>query len=432
MMAITIATAVPVVALVGTTTFAIGYIGLYKLASGRLSRNGKITSIEVEKRMRLINEGFGGFKDVLVLGLQKYFSIRYLSATNKYFRAWSNNQLLSLLPRYAMEMAAFGSMLSAVLFLLIQYESNFQFILPILSVFAFASVKMLPAFQGVYVGISTIRGNIAAFENVKRELENTQYTSLDFFENIKENQVNIDLLNSIEFKNISFDFNEENRNILHNLSLKIKAKKSTGIVGQSGSGKSTAINILIGLLQASSGKVLVDGIEINESNLRSWQNKIGFVSQNIFLIDSSIKNNIAYGVEEEDISIDKLNQAIELAQLSSLIETLPNGIETRAGERGVKLSGGQLQRIGIARALYHDPEVIIFDEATSNLDGISEKAIMKTIANLGKVKTIIMIAHRLSTVQKCDEIFLIDDGKLVDHGTYENLIKTNAIFKGML
>ena len=185
-------------------------------------------------------------------------------------------------------------------------------------------------------------------------------------------------------------------------------------------------------MEASSGKILVDGIEINESNLRSWQNKIGFVSQNIFLKDSSIKNNIAYGVEEEHISNDKINQAIELAQLSSLIETLPNGIETRVGERGVQLSGGQLQRIGIARALYQDPEVIIFDEATSNLDGISEKAIMKTIANLGKVKTIIMIAHRLSTVQKCDEIFLIDNGRLVDHGTYENLIETKAIFKGML
>lgn len=432
MMAVTIAVAVPAVAIIGTSIFALGYGVLYKLASGRLSRNGLITSSQAENRIRLINESFGGFKDVLMLGLQKYFSRKYIDATNKYFHAWSNNQILSLLPRYAMELGAFGSMLTAVLFLLIQYESNLEVILPILSVFAFASIKMLPAFQGVYVGMSTIRGNIAAFENVKKELEATESVDIDDFDQNTANSFPVSLHQNIELKNICFDFSKEKKDILNNLSLCIQAKKSTGIVGKSGSGKSTAINIMIGLLEPKSGQILIDGQELNQENIRSWQKKIGFVSQNIFLIDSSIKKNIAFGIDEELISAQKLEQAIKLSQLDSLIESLPKGLDTNVGERGVQLSGGQLQRIGIARALYQNPEVIIFDEATSNLDGISEKAIMKTISNLAKVKTIIMIAHRLSTVKNCNEIFLLDRGELLDKGSYETLFKTNKVFKDML
>ena len=204
-----------------------------------------------------------------------------------------------------------------------------------------------------------------------------------------------------------------------------------GIVGPSGSGKSTLIDVLLGLIQPQKGNLMIDGKVINDKNRRHWQNTIGFVAQNIFLSEGTIANNVAFGIPQNRIDLEKVKYVLNLAQLSELIETLEHGIHTKVGERGVQISGGQRQRIGIARALYNKAEVLVFDEATSSLDGITEKTIMESIHHFGGNKTIIMIAHRLKTVQKCDQIFFINQGQVEDRGSYQKLLKRNEHFKKM-
>lgn len=432
MMIITILLTVPVIAILATILFMGSYAVLYRFASNRLNRNGRVTSLESQRRIKIINESFGGITEVLLYGLHERFNKKFGDATVNYYKAWSSTQVLSLLPKYAMELAAFGTMISAILFLLFSYENDLAQVLPIISVFGLASIKMLPAFQQVYFSLSTMKSNINAFLVVRNEFINIRDSKIQEHDSNKSFEAMPTSFNdSIEFKDVSFKYNAQSKHVLNNVSLVIKAKKSTGIVGASGSGKSTATNILAGLLPVSGGDVLIDGRNLNMIDPRSWQSRIGFVSQNIFLIDASIKENIAFGKTQEDIDESKLIEAIKMAQLEEVIKDLPHGVDTGVGERGVQLSGGQLQRVGIARALYNDPEIIIFDEATSNLDRISEKAIMKTIATLAELKTIIMIAHRLSTVKECDNIFLFSDGQIEDSGNYEHLIKTSSTFADM-
>jgi len=427
LMILTILITVPIIAIVSTILFFGCYVALYGFASNRLNRNGEVISLESRSRMQTINEGFGGIKDVLIYGLQKNFINKYTQSTENYYASWSSNQVLSLLPRYAIEFAAYATMISAVIFLLFSFDNNISKLLPVIAVFGLASMKLLPAFQQCYFSVSTMRANINAFFVVRDEL-------LDIHnqENIvKKNNVSdndITFLKSVTLNNVSFYYDKKQNYILKDISIEFKANQTTGIVGASGSGKSTIINILTGLLPPSSGLVEVDGHELTESNLRSWQKKIGFVSQNIFLLDASIRENIAFGNRAKDIDPKRMDQVIEMSQLDDFISTLPKGLETGVGERGVQLSGGQLQRVGIARALYCNPEIIVFDEATSNLDRISEKLIMETIASLRNSTTIIMIAHRLSTVKECDNIFLLNDGQVENSGNYEYLINNSSQF----
>ena len=211
----------------------------------------------------------------------------------------------------------------------------------------------------------------------------------------------------------------------------IPANSVIGIVGPSGAGKSTLIDIFLGLIEPQEGQLIIDHTIINDQNRRSWQNSIGFVAQSIFLSEGTIAENIAFGISNDQIDLDQVHKVIKLAHLDEFIKTLNNGVDTKVGERGVQLSGGQRQRIGIARALYHKAEVIVFDEATSSLDGVAEKMIMDAIHDFSGQKTIILIAHRLKTVQKCDKIFFINNGKVDDQGTYQELLENNEHFKNM-
>jgi ATP-binding cassette, subfamily B, bacterial PglK len=428
MMIFTIVITVPLVAVIGIVIFVGSYFLLYRFASNRLDRNGLAITQASQSRMRTINESFGGIKDVLINGLQEAFLAKYKKASNNYYASWSSTQVLSLLPRYAMELAAYGTIILAVLFLLYNFENDLGKVLPVIAVFGLASMKMLPAFQQCYVGISTIRANITAFLSVRDDL---MYIRSQEVSGVQKDSVAnrpLPFISKVELKDISFSYNPDQADILNSISIAFNANESTGIVGASGSGKSTAINILTGLLAPSSGNVTVDDVELSEANMRSWQSKIGFVSQNIFLLDTTIQENIAFGHHKNDIDQERIRQVIEMANLNEFINSLPDGIETGVGERGVQLSGGQLQRVGIARALYNNPEIIVFDEATSNLDRISEKLIMETISELMKSTTIIMIAHRLSTVRNCSNIFLFDKGAVVDSGNYDYLAKNNSKF----
>ena len=236
---------------------------------------------------------------------------------------------------------------------------------------------------------------------------------------------------NISLEKITFNYPGIEEPTLKQLNMSIPVNSVTGIVGPSGSGKSTLIDILLGLIKPQKGQLKVDGNIINDENRRSWQNTFGFVAQNIFLSEGTIAENIAFGIPEDKINFKQVEKALNLAHLSEFVKSLKDGFHSKVGERGVQLSGGQRQRIGIARALYHEAEVLVLDEATSSLDGITEKMIMEAINNFSGKKTIILIAHRLKTVQKCDQIFFIEEGRVVDKGTYKELIKTNEQFKKM-
>ncbi len=418
----------PKVALSGFLVFSIAYILLFSVVKIRLQKNGKIISEVYQSRFSLMNEGFGGIKDILLLGRDIDFIDRFKETGRKMAYSLGNNAALSQAPRYFIELVAFGSIILLVIYLFVTHNGELGLIIPSLTVYAVASVKILPAFQQIYSSIADIRANMAAFESIRPDLAN----SVNVKTPVNKNDKNIlNPKSKISIENVTFKYNSKERFALNDLNIEIPVKTVIGIVGPSGSGKSTLIDILLGLIRPEQGNLRVDDEIIDTQNMRSWQNNIGFVAQNIFLSDSSIAENIAFGVSKDEIEIKKVKKAIDLAHLTELVNGLKEGIYTQVGERGVQLSGGQRQRIGIARALYHGAEVLVFDEATSSLDGITEKMIMEAIHEFGGKKTIIMIAHRLKTVEKCDQIFFIDKGKLIDQGTYEELVEKNELFKNM-
>jgi len=421
----------PMVAIIGLLIFSVAYTLLYKIVKFQLHNNGEIISNIHEVRFRLMNEGFGGIKDVLLLGRNTDFINRFEESGKKLAYSLGTNNALAHVPRYLMELVAFGAMIGLVLYLLLTYQGDLGIILPVLSVYALAGFKLLPAFQQIYFSLALIKGNISAFESIKDDLENSKKMNKKGLLGPFNLEDKLELLNSIKMQNISFTYPGKADQALSGLNLSIPANKVVGIVGPSGSGKSTAIDVLLGLIEPQEGQVLIDDVQVQANNKRAWQNTIGFVPQSIFLSEGSIAENVAFGLPVKNINLEQVKVAIQLAHLDELVAELPEGIDTKVGERGVQLSGGQRQRIGIARALYHEASVLVFDEATSALDGITEKIIMDAIHDFNGQKTIIMIAHRLKTVQKCDIIFFIDKGKVIDQGTYQELIAKNPQFKEM-
>ncbi|WP_246009131.1 ABC transporter ATP-binding protein [Vreelandella nanhaiensis] len=418
----------PVVAIAGVILFGIAYWGLFHTVRKRLARNGKTISTTSRVRFKLMNEGFGGIKDTLLLGRQADFNQRFEATSRKFARAKGVTIALSQVPRYGMELLAFGAVIFLVLYLLAAYEGNLGDILPILSMYALAGFKLLPAFQQIYAGLATIKGNIASFDMLEADLaaskHNTEIQHAHKAGKLTPQQ-------NITLDGIHFCYPGTEKKALSGLTLEIPVNHVIGLVGSSGSGKSTTIDILLGLITPQSGALKVDGEPLSGQALRAWQNNVGFVSQSIFLSDASIRENIAFGLPPEEIDDERVKKAAKMALLDEFLERLPDGLETGVGERGIQLSGGQRQRIGIARALYDDADVLVLDEATSSLDGITEKLVMDAIHNFAGKKTIIMIAHRLATVKQCDSIYLMADGKVIDQGSHDELAERNDMFRRM-
>ncbi|AVV35233.1 multidrug ABC transporter ATP-binding protein [Halomonas sp. SF2003] len=425
----------PLVALAGFVIFLIAYSLLFRTVRKKLIYNGGNVSNAQQLRFKLLGEGLGGIKDVLLLGRQDIFTRRFDMASIKFAKSQGTNEALSMSPRYAMELVAFGSVIFLILYLLSEHEGDLGSILPVLSVYALAGFKLLPAFQQIYTSLSNIRGGLAAFSNLREDLKASKRANevSDGYANSEIDEENNQVIPkvSVSLRNVSFNYPEAKKSALENISIDIPVNNVIGLVGASGSGKSTAIDMILGLISPDRGTLLVDDVPVCSNNLRKWQNSIGFVPQSIFLSDNSIRENIAFGLPEEEIDDQRIKNAVALAHLEELIQELPDGIMTRVGERGVQLSGGQRQRIGIARALYDDADILIFDEATSALDGITEKTIMDAIHNFADKKTIIMIAHRLATVKECDCIYMMQKGKIVDSGSYQELCHNNNLFNIM-
>ena len=420
----------PLVAFIGLAIFLTGYFIIYKLVRKRIVNYGKHISETNTQRFRLMNEGFGGIKDVLLLNRKDDFINQFNLTGKKLAKAQGVSQALAQTPRYFMELIAFGSMIGLVLVLLKMHNGVLSQVLPVLAVYALAGFKLLPALQQIYASITTIKGNGAAFEAIKDDLIASSTATKKKQPN-NYSVINLSDYKAIHLDKISFTYPSASRPALNNISLSIPLNTTVGFVGESGSGKSTTIDLILGLIDPQKGQMLLDEAPITQENKRSWQDNIGFVPQSIFLSEGTIAENIAFGIKKEEINQEQVKKAMQLAHLEELVNSLPDRLNTRVGERGVKLSGGQRQRIGIARALYNDASILVFDEATSALDGITEKIIMEAIEELSGQRTIILIAHRLKTVRNCNTIYMMDKGKVVAQGTYNQLLENNLKFKEM-
>lgn len=412
----------PLIAIVAGAGFTILYLLITLATRRKLHRNSEIISRVHNTRVQVVQEGLGGIRDVLIEGLQDVYVDRFKRIDAALRQAQVVNAAIGAVPRYLVE--AIGMVLITVLaYWLSQRDGGLVGALPVLGALAIGAQKLLPLMQQVYVGWASIIGSSRVINDVVDLVDQpipTEY--LD--EHVRSP---LPFQRNLDLREVSFRYTQNGRDIIKKLSLQIEKGRRVGFIGKTGSGKSTALDLIMGLLEPTSGSILIDGKPLCSANRRQWQSRIAHVPQTIYLSDASIAENIAFGVENANIDNVRVRDAAKQASIAQYIERLPKGYETQVGERGVRLSGGQRQRIGIARALYKQADVLIFDEATSALDDGTEDSVMQAIGNLGKELTVMMIAHRLSTLSACDCIFEMSDGRLIRRGSYAEIVGDVAI-----
>ena len=413
----------PKIALIAGFTIGIAYGLIYKFSRNYINRIGQERVKANQMRFTALSDAFGAAKEVKVGGLEKHFIKQFGEPAQTYARHISSAAIISQLPRFALEAIAFGGALIVILYLMAK-SGSFTNAVPILALYAFASYRLMPTLQGIYVAITQLRFIAPALNTLYNDIKNLKLAIT-----YDSNQI-IKLNKNIFLKNIYFDYPNSSRTALKNINLCVKANTTVGLVGATGSGKTTVVDIILGLLEAQKGTLEVDGEIISENNRKGWQRSIGYVPQNIYLSDDTIAANIAFGIAYKSIDQEALERAAKIANIHNfIINELDQKYQTTIGERGVRLSGGQRQRIGIARALYHEPKLLILDEATSALDNLTEQAVMEEVYNFNKKITIIIIAHRLSTVKRCDNIYVLNKGEIVEQGAFKELIKRNISFR---
>ncbi len=406
------------------------YVVLYILISTYLATIGERRLLASKQKFQILNEVFGGIKDVKVAGLEKEYLSRFIKPSQVYASYQSTSGLLSQLPRYFLEMMAFGGILLIILYLL-KTSAGIDNILPVASLYALAGYRLMPSLQQIYAASASLKFTNASLDALYKDFVEVSKIEELILGSDASRQLNFK--NKISIKSVEYRYPQTSGFALKGVTFDIHACTTVGLVGVSGSGKSTMVDIIMGLLEPSSGSVFVDDIMLTDKNKASWQKSIGYVPQQIFLADDSVASNIAFGVKPDQIDFDLLTQVAKMANLHDFImNELPDRYHTFVGERGVRLSGGQRQRIGIARALYRKPSILILDEATSALDNLTEQAVMDAVNQLSGQLTLILIAHRLSTVEQCDQLFVFDHGRMVDQGKFNNLVEQSQLFRSMV
>jgi len=415
----------PLLALLVSLVLGCAYLFIFAVIRKYIIRKGREQVKYDTLKYKYINEAFGGVKDIKILGKEKVFVELFRVPALK--QALSNVfiELAGDLPKFLIETVAISGIILVILFMLRSGQSMDQF-LPVLTVYAFGAYRLLPSLQKMYRAISNIKFSSQVIEDLTR----------DFYELppgeplVTAELPRLPFAREIRLEHVGFSYPNTDREVIKGQSLTIRHNSSIALVGATGCGKTTLADIILGLLEPQSGSIFIDGVALTPENVKNWQKNLGYVPQSIYLTDDTVKRNIAFGIDPQKIDCAAVEKAAKMANIHRfIVEELKDGYDTVIGERGIRLSGGQRQRIGIARAVYHDPAVLILDEATSALDSLTENAIMDAIANLSSKKTILMIAHRLTTVKNCDVIYMMDHGVITDRGTYGELYGRNEVFR---
>ena len=402
--------------------------GAYYLATrNKLTTLGELSKFHNGKTIQHVNQGLGSIKEIKILGQEFFFDTLFSKHIFEFLHSNRRYQIISQSFRFFIESLMVILVFGGMSFLLISGE-DIDNMLVIFAVFTVGIVRLVPCANRITWAIATIKYGIPGMDEVVSQIK----ISEKFLVNLRDEEFSkkMKFEDRIELKNVTYLYENTTNPSCESVSLSIPKNSCVGLVGSTGAGKTTVSNLITGLLNPLKGEVLVDGQNI-QSELRSWQMQIGYVPQSIYLTDDTIQGNVAFGVNRDSVKEDKVWKALKLAQVDNFVRDLPNQLDTIVGENGVRLSGGQRQRIGIARALYRDPQLLVLDEATAALDNETERALMDAIESLSGKKTIILIAHRLTTVKRCDVVFYLDNGRLIDSGTHESLLRKNADFKKM-
>lgn len=425
LMAVDVVLALSVAVVLGTA-----YGATYLMIRKKLLANGQLSNLAHAQNYKAASEALNGFKEIRIRGREESFLARFSRSSSDNANYKVIGFTLSQLPRYAIETIAFGGML-LILVYLIGVKRDLTNALPLIALYALAGYRLLPAFQQIFHSFSQIRYNYPSLLVLQTELASSSPPPSPASDALRLQTMPID--RTIEVDQVGFTYPGADFPVLNGVSLCIETNTSVALVGPTGSGKTTLLDIILGLLVPNNGAIRIDGKPLNADQLRRWQMSIGYVPQQIYLTDDTIARNIAFGCSDEELEIEAVVEAAKAANLHGFIANeLPDGYHTLVGERGIRLSGGQRQRIGIARALYHRPRVLVMDEATSALDGITEKAVIDAIQTLSHKLTIIMVAHRLSTVKDCDVIYLLEDGRVAFQGDFAELTAGSQVFRRML
>jgi ABC-type multidrug transport system fused ATPase/permease subunit len=417
----------PLLSLMVSAVIGFSYLAIYFIVRKFVTKIGLERSVQNTLKYKYVSETFGGIKDIKILGKEQVFLNLFSEPSRKYSMNDVKIEIIGDIPKYMMETIAIGGILCVIL-VMIHGGSEMNEFLPVLTIYAFGAYRLLPSLQKIFRAVSSIKYHFKIVDNL-----HSDYNVLPDGPPLAEDDIpRMPFENEIKLESIVFSYPNTGRDVIKNQSLVIKNNTSIALVGSTGCGKTTLVDIILGLLEAHSGSVYVDGVEINDANRKNWQKNLGYVPQSIYLTDDTIRNNIAFGIDPQKIDETAVIQAAKIANIHDFItDELADGYDTIIGERGIRLSGGQRQRIGIARAVYHDPSALILDEATSALDSLTEIAIMDAIRNLSHKKTIIIIAHRITTVRACDVIYLMEKGIITDCGNYNDLYQRNASFRKM-
>lgn len=413
------------IAIAAATVLGGTYAIIYRARQKLLKRNSKITSNAGQRKIKAVQEGLGGIRDVLIASNQDYFCQSFEQAENALKKAQATNVLIAQTPKFVME--AISMVAIALLALALGRDGDFSQAVPVLGSLTLGAKRLLPALQEMFASLAQIQGARASLDRALIALQRP----IDPLLLLPTLADPLPLKQELRLENLWFRYSEDSDWVLRDLNLSITAKTTVAFVGSTGSGKSTTADLIMGLLQPQQGALLADGQHLQGERLKRWQQGIAHVPQSIFLMDATIAENIAFGVAKTHIDFDRVRRAAKLAQIDDHINCLPAGYDSYVGERGIRLSGGQRQRIGIARALYREASVIVFDEATSALDNATEKEVMSAIDALSNQFTVIIIAHRLSTVKNSDQIFELHKGVVVAQGNYETLLNNSSSFRLM-
>ena len=420
----------PFISSISILSLGIPVLFFYYFYRNKLKVKGKLLQIELGKKLKIINQSLGSFKELKIMRRENFFLNNFQEINLNSEKLSFFSYIITSTPRLFLEVTALLSVVvvSAILYII---ENNTQSIIPLISLLSVTAIRLIPALSVITTSLTTLRFKRPSFELIVDEIKELKKSlELQSKQNLNKENYNkkFEFNNQISLENISFSYFDANKVAIENINFKVKKGSKVGIIGRSGAGKSTLVDLMLGLLKPQKGEIYLDNYKIDEVS-ESWQSQIGYIQQDIYLLDDTIKNNISFGVEKDKINEKLINKVVKIAQLEKFINSLPNRLDTIVGNRGIKISGGEKQRIAIARALYNNPQVIILDEATSSLDIDNENKILNEINENLSDKTMIVISHRNNTVKNCDIIFVMENGKIIDNGSFSDVMDRNSFLR---